>query len=205
MTPTSGLLAKALRTTVLRGVDIAAARGEILALRGASGSGKSALLRAIADLDPNEGEVWLDGAARSAMAGASWRRRVRFIAAETAWWRETVGEHFRTPATAAEAAVDLGLDPRCMAWEVARLSTGEKQRLALIRALEDSPEVLLLDEPTAALDEAATAAVERLIADRRDDGAAILIVTHDDAQAERLCDRRLSIADGRLQPEDGAA
>ena len=77
-----------------------------------------------------------------------------------------------------------------------RLSTGERQRLGLVRALALRPRVLLLDEPTSGLDDTATEAVERLIRERLDDGASVLWVTHDEAQARRLGRRSLWVTDG---------
>jgi ABC-type iron transport system FetAB ATPase subunit len=82
-----------------------------------------------------------------------------------------------------------------MQWQVSRLSTGEKQRLALARALMNQPRVLLLDEPTASLDAANTQVVEALIAGyRRDSGTAVLWVSHDAEQAARVADRQLQLS-----------
>lgn len=195
------LVVRGLSSTLLHDCHLTASGGEVVALRGASGSGKSALLRAIADLDPNDGDVRLDDVSRSAMTGPQWRRNVRYAAAETAWWADGVGEHFRAPGRAVPMAEDVGLPADCMTWQVARLSTGEKQRLGFLRAVEDKPRVLLLDEPTAALDAQAEAAVERLIQHQRSEGTAIILVTHSDAQAERLADRRMRIENGRLSDE----
>ncbi len=195
------LVVSGLSSPLLYDCHLAVSDGEIVALRGASGSGKSAFLRAVADLDPNEGDVWLDDVPRSAMTGPEWRRRVRYAAAETAWWADRVGEHFRAPYEAAGMAVEVGLSDDCMTWQVARLSTGEKQRLGFLRAVEDSPPVLLLDEPTAALDADAEEAVERLIQRHRSNGTAIVLVTHSDNQADRLADRRLRISNGRLSDD----
>jgi ABC-type iron transport system FetAB ATPase subunit len=195
------LVAKGLRSAVLQDCHLAAAGGEIVTLRGASGSGKTLLLRAIADLDPHAGEVWLDGIEQSSMSGPDWRRHVRFVAAEAAWWADRVCEHFRAPDEAAAMAVEIGLPGDCMDWQVARASTGEKQRLGVLRALEDHPQVLLLDEPTAALDATAEQAVEALIKRLRNDGVAIVLVTHSDSQAERLADRRYLIEGGRVREE----
>jgi ABC-type iron transport system FetAB ATPase subunit len=119
--------------------------------------------------------------------------------AEAAWWGDNVGEHFRTPANAADLAIKIGLPGDCMAWQVARLSTGEKQRLGFLRAIEDEPRILLLDEPTAALDTEAERAVEAIIRQRRQQGAAVILVTHSDSQARRLADRHYRIEAGRLR------
>ncbi|TAN80271.1 MAG: ATP-binding cassette domain-containing protein [Magnetospirillum sp.] len=177
------------------------AAGECLAVWGASGAGKSLLLRAIADLDPNHGRVSLDGVSREAMTGPDWRRRVVYLAAEPGWWAETVAEHFQSWPLQAGGAERLLLPFGIGTVPVARLSTGERQRLALLRALERRPSVLLLDEPTAALDRAARDAVESLLAERRAAGGAMLWVTHDAAQSARIARRRLVVEAGRVREE----
>lgn len=175
------------------------APGECIALRGASGAGKSLLLRAIADLDPNEGQVSLDGRSREAMPAPQWRAKVCYVAAEPGWWADEVAAHFPDWSRAAPLAEALLLPPDIVERPIARLSTGERQRLALIRAVVRQPRVLLLDEPTAALDEAARAAAEDMIARWRQDGRSVLWVSHDAAQAQRVAARRLTIADGKLE------
>lgn len=175
------------------------AEGECLVIRGASGSGKSLLLRAIADLDPNEGEISLKGVSREAMAAPLWRRRVGYLPAEAGWWAEDLGAHFADWSRAEAIFRQLGLSDARPDWPIARLSTGERQRLALSRALAIDPEVLLLDEPTSGLDQASVAAVERLMTAVRAKGTGIIWVTHDPAQAERVGDRWLYLEKGRLR------
>lgn len=179
--------------------DLDLAAGEIVALRGPSGSGKSLLLRALADLDPAEGEIGLDGTPREAIPAPEWRRLVAYVPAESGWWADRVRAHF---ADGAGLVARLGLDPAALDWEVRRLSTGERQRLAIARALALGPRVWLMDEPTAALDAEAAARVEALLGEGREDGAAILIVTHDAGQARRLADRTLHIEAGRLSARE---
>ncbi len=173
--------------------------GQCAVLEGPSGSGKSLLLRAIADLDPASGAVALDGEDRGALSGPEWRRQVRYFSAEPGWWSERVGDHF-TPSDEVSDLLDaFGLPADAMDWTVERASTGEKQRLALVRGMADRPKVLLLDEPTSALDDATAKAVEQqLLARIRGDGAAAIIVTHDEAQAIRIAQRRLAIQDGAV-------
>ncbi|SEK16458.1 MULTISPECIES: ATP-binding cassette domain-containing protein [unclassified Variovorax] len=191
-----------LRTRDRPPVDLQAQRGECICILGKSGSGKSVLLRLVADLDPGEGTVRLDGADRNSWPGPEWRKRVVYQAAEPAWWGATAAEHF--PADAREPLRgwlrDVGLDGNVLDTDIARLSTGERQRLALLRSLARKPAVLLLDEPTASLDHATTLAVEALLSRQLAAGLAILMVTHSQEQAQRIAHRCFHMAEGRLQP-----
>lgn len=195
------LIAKGITTSVLTDCSLAVSGGEVAVLRGPSGAGKTLLLRALADLDPHRGEVWLDGMEQSEMSGPQWRRMVRFLPAEAAWWADRVEAHFRSVETVRKMLGPVGLPGDCMEWQVGRLSTGEKQRLGFLRAIEHRPSVLLLDEPTAALDTESEQAVESLIRSLQKQGAAVLLVTHSDAQAERLADRCYVIDSGMLREE----
>lgn len=188
-----------LQPLVLEPVDLEVRAGECVSVRGPSGSGKTLLLRAIADLDPCPGSVVLDGNERLDVSGPEWRRRAVYLAAESGWWAERVADHFtRWPELAASARA-LRLPDGCGDWSVERLSTGERQRLAMLRALELDPQVLLLDEPTSALDSGTTMAVEELVRDRRRDGMHVLWVTHDAAQVRRVADRTIQLVNGRAQ------
>ena len=190
-----------LRTNLLKPASLSLSAGECVAVRGPSGAGKTLLLRAIADLDPNEGLVCLGGRDRSTIAGPEWRRLVGYVPAEPGWWADTVGEYFSEWTTALAFVKDLGFPEEAKAWPIARLSTGERLRLALIRALMVEPKVLLLDEPTAALDAASVAAVESLIGARIRAGLAVLWVTHDSEQAKRIAHRLLVVEAGQIREE----
>ena len=175
--------------------------GECIAVRGVSGSGKTLLLRAIADLDPNFGTVALDGRSREAMPAPHWRRLVTYVSSEPGWWADTVGAHFIDWPVAQPLIEAVGLPMGCRDWAVPRLSTGERQRLGLVRALVLRPKVLLLDEPTSGLDRDTVVSVERLIADHLSRGASAAWVTHDAAQARRVARRCLWIdRDGATEP-----
>jgi ABC-type iron transport system FetAB ATPase subunit len=173
------------------------ARGECVAVMGPSGAGKTRLLRAIADLDPNAGDLNLGGVDRAAVSGPAWRRLVGYVPAESGWWAERVGAHFAEPRGAQAPLAEMGLPADVLDWPTARLSSGERQRLALARALLLAPRALLLDEPTAALDEDTRGIVEAILRRRLEAGAAILMVTHDPAQARRMAARVLRVVAGR--------
>jgi phosphate-transporting ATPase len=167
-----------------------------MAVQGASGAGKTLLLRAIADLDPAEGQVSLDGIERNMMSAPQWRRLVGYLPAESGWWAATIRAHFSDWTKAFPLIRRLGLPEDVSEWPISRLSTGERQRLALARALAMEPHALLLDEPTAALDPASIATVETIIRERLDQGVCVLWVTHDAAQAARVATRLLRVEAG---------
>jgi putative ABC transport system ATP-binding protein len=171
--------------------------GECMAVRGASGSGKTLLLRAIADLDPAEGNVTLDGTERGSVSGAVWRKMVRYFQSEPGFWAPLVGGHLKDACL----IENLGLPADALDWDIERLSTGEKQRISLARGFADAPPVLLLDEPTSGLDQDATELVETMIIQAVGTGAHALVVSHDPAQAKRLASRTIVIADGTVKED----
>jgi len=177
------------------------AGGECLGMSGPSGSGKTLMLRAIADLEAHRGGIDLDGRAQAQISAPEWRRRVALLPAESAWWCDRVGDHFRQPDATAFNHLDFDTD--ILAWPVARLSSGERQRLALLRLLENRPALLLLDEPTANLDPRNAERVEVLIRDfSRKTGAAALWVGHQASQLKRVAGQVLALANGRLDPHE---
>ncbi len=179
-------------------VSLALPDGAALAITGPSGAGKSVLLRAIADLDPNEGRARTQSVAREAVPAPLWRRHVGCLPAESGWWAEDVRSHFARPEETRARLPEVLMPEAAMDWEVARLSTGERHRLALLRALETAPEALMLDEPTAMLDTGTQAAVEALLHREMAGGLSLLIVTHDTGQPARLGAPVLWLEGGRL-------
>jgi len=175
-------------------LDVAAA--SVNGIRGSSGAGKTLLLRAIADLEPHTGDMRLNGVCYQSFSGPEWRRKVAYLPAESHWWFETAGQHFLKKPTL-ETLQKLGFEPEVMDWEISRLSTGEKQRLAVLRILQNFPEILLLDEPTASLDEKNIKAVEALLIEYvKENNAACLVVSHDSEQLARIADHRYEILNG---------
>lgn len=193
----SRLLVEALRLDGIGPIDLVVGPGECIAIGGPSGSGKTRLLRAVADLDPHGGRVLLDGVDCGSVDAPTWRRRVGLLRPESRWWRETVGQHLA--AVEEDRLKRLGFEADVLRRPVAQLSSGERQRLALVRLLANRPKVLLLDEPTAHLDAEATAAVESLVRDyRKQTEAAVLWVTHDPTQAKRVATRGFRLDGGSL-------
>lgn len=188
-----------LRNTWAGPFDMSIDRGTCLAITGASGSGKSVFLRMLADMDAAEGKVFLGDDDRTLMPAPQWRQKVMLVPAQAGWWAPTVDEHFdkKNRATATKLARQLHLPDDILGRQVLRLSTGERQRLALIRALVAQPAVLLLDEPTSSLDQESVAAAESLLTTELERGLILILVTHDPAQADRLGNRTMHIKHGK--------
>ena len=190
----------------LNAAKLSCAAGEITALSGDSGSGKSRLLRSIADLDPNDLDVALEGERRCDIAPPQWRQLVQYLPAEPVWWTDTADEMLSNTAKA--FAAQLGISTTLLNKPISQLSTGERQRCALLRALSVEPKVLLLDEPTAALDKTSVSQVEKLLkdwvagqagGDTHADARAIIWVSHDPSQRERVADQQWEVTGGEVQ------
>lgn len=190
---------KNLKSAYFGPVDLDVPAGTCVAITGASGSGKSVLLRAITDIDPNEGEVSWQGQRRENTSAPAWRRIAALVPAETGWWADNVKAHFAHPEEAAPLIKALGLPDDALEWEVSRLSSGERHRLGLARAIASKPPVLLLDEPTGPLDMEATQNVEDLVRRLLGEETAVLLVTHDPEQAHRLAAHAYVMDNGRLR------
>ena len=178
-------------------VNLTIAPGTCIGLSGESGSGKTRLLRAIADLDEHDGQVYEEDVAQDQVKAHEWRRRVTLLPAESQWWFDTVAQHFSTHTKYIEA---LGFEPEVMNWHVSRCSSGEKQRLSILRSLAHCPRVILLDEPTANLDANNITRVEALIGNYLAKHNAIAIwVSHDASQLGRVSQQQYRLSGGQLQ------
>jgi len=203
------------QATLLAPTDLSLHAGERVALIGASGSGKSVLLRALALLDaPSSGEVLWLGEPVTAPRIPYFRSCACYLTQRAALVEGNVMENLRLPFTlkhnrdkrfdAATAAglLELAGKPRRFLDKAGSdLSGGEAQLVALVRALLLAPQVLLLDEPTSALDPQSVAAVETLVMnwlDASPDARAFLWITHDHAQARRVSTRTLTMDQGTL-------
>jgi sulfonate transport system ATP-binding protein len=183
---------------VLHELDLRIGEGEIVALIGRSGSGKSTILRALAGLDrgyDGDLEVTQDTAVAFQDARLLDWKRVRDNVA--------LGLRVADPAqTAAAALGEVGLGDHLDAWPLT-LSGGEAQRVSLARALVREPKLLLLDEPFGALDALTRITMHQLVLDLwRRHRPAVLLVTHDVDEAIALADRVIVLADGRITHQE---
>lgn len=203
------------RRTVIDNVTFEIARGELVILRGPSGSGKTTLLALVgAMLSPTSGEVRLDGEPTSRMRDAHRaevrRKKVGFVFQDVQLFEGmSAQENVLLPCvpegvTAADEARAIALLDRFGVASLAKtparsLSGGERQRVALARAMMRDPPLLLLDEPTAHLDDARAKSVVDDLAELAKEGRALLVSTHDPRVSDHpACTRVLDLAEGRF-------
>jgi putative ABC transport system ATP-binding protein len=190
--------------------------GERLALVGPSGSGKTLLLRSLALLDPlDAGEICWQGQPVLASAIPDFRRHVIYLHQRAALFEGSVEDNLRQPFALKanrdrsfdrdrilKRLADLGRDAFFLARLHRDLSGGEAQMVALLRAIQLDPAILLLDEPTAALDPESTQTIEGLVLhwlEEAPEKRALVWVSHDLAQARRVAERELAMRQGRLE------
>ena len=178
----------------------------ITAIAGPSGAGKSTLLRCCNRLEaPDGGTVRYRGEDIAALDPLAHRRAVGMVFQAPVLFPGTVADNLRVadPGADAERVAALlrraALDPDAFAGRDAdTLSGGEGQRACLARTLATDPHVILMDEPTSALDADASDELEALMRTLAGDGVPVLLVTHDEAQLERVADHVLRLQDGRV-------
>lgn len=203
------------RLQVLKGIDLTVERGEIISIVGPSGAGKTTLLQIMGSLDrPDSGTVSYDGTDIFSM---SEKQKARFRNANIGFVFQfhqllpefTIAENVAMPALiggmsrakafarAKELLDYLGLGDR-ISHKPSQLSGGERQRGAVARALVNSPDVVLADEPSGSLDSVNRQELHRLFFDlRRDMGQTFVIVTHDESLAA-MADRTIAMHDGKI-------
>ncbi|MGD9853433.1 MAG: ATP-binding cassette domain-containing protein [Planctomycetaceae bacterium] len=207
-------------TVLLDDVSLRVTGGESVGIVGPPGAGKTLLLRSLALLDPLDGgEVRLRSKSILADDIPAFRRQIMYVQQRATVVEGSVRQNLLLPflmRSAGTGAFDerrivnwlkaVGRDARFLERTVADLSGGELQIVGLLRALQLDPAVLLLDEPTSSLDEQTRTQVESLLqqwtrstkSPAGGAGTSMVIITHDEAQAERMCDRRVTLERGRI-------
>lgn len=186
---------------------------DFISVVGPSGSGKSTLLKLMADLlPPSSGELFFKGQNYLDYAPTELRQQVMLCFQNPYLFGDKVKENLAFPYKVrkqhpdsdriGELLEEFDISEAFLDKDVATLSGGEKQRIALIRSLIFDPAVLLLDEITSSLDVENTQIVERVIQKRHDQGAAVLWITHDPEQSKRYANRLIKIEDGKLAREE---
>lgn len=207
---------------VLKGIDLEIGKGEVVSIVGPSGAGKTTLLQIIGTLDrPDSGTVTVDGVDTSKLSTAKLadfrNRHIGFVFQFHQLLPEfTALENIMIPAYIAGRSTK---ETRCRACELLEfmgladrarhkpneLSGGEKQRVAVARALVNNPAVILADEPSGSLDSKNKAELHQLFFDLRDKfGQTFVIVTHDE-QLASITDRTIKMRDGLLESVDESA
>ena len=204
------------QTPLLRDVSLVVRAGDRLGLAGPSGAGKTVLLRALARLDPvNEGEILWQGGAIHGGHVPAFRTKVMYLHQRPVLVEGSVEHNLQLPFSLREHRHQqfdrgrvvawlqgLGRDESFLGKQNQDLSGGESQLAGLLRALELDPQILLLDEPTAALDQYATGMVEKLVTDWIDKlpaERAYVWVSHNTEQTERMCGRIVRMKLGQLE------
>ena len=201
---------------LLRGVNLAVEGGDRLAITGPTGSGKTLLLRSLAALDPfDEGQILWQGQAVSPARTPAFRRQAIYLHQRPALVEGTVEDNLRLPYSLRAHATNefnrsyvldllqhVGRSVDFLQQAAQHLSGGERQLVAVLRALQLSPLILLLDEPTASLDEKTSRTIEEFVTGWQQDKPeerAFLWVTHDPQQVVRVSNRAVTVRDGQLE------
>jgi putative ABC transport system ATP-binding protein len=195
------------RTQILSNLDLKVNKGELVTIMGASGSGKSTLLRLINRLsEADSGIILLNGNDIRNHVPMELRRRIGMVFQVPVTFKGNVrdnlafGMNLWGGNTGIETiSRETGIPEVLLDADAGQLSTGEKQRVSIARALGNHPEILLLDEPTSSLDAVSEERIEKLLLGlQRERDLTILWVTHEREQAQRIGGRILILRDGRL-------
>ena len=201
---------------VLDSASIRVQTGQIVVVQGPSGGGKTTLLRVLATLiEADTGLLTLDGVSAASIEPRLYRQRVAYVPQQPPMLEGTVADNVAAgpglrgltlDASSIDALLDrAGLPSSFRARPARDLSGGEKQRVALARALANQPQVILLDEPTAALDPVSAKHVLHMTLALAAGGLSVVVVTHIEAHAAALAGARYLCEAGKLREEGATA
>src|SRR4030066_2306317 len=188
------------KTQILGSLDLKVNKGELVTIMGASGSGKSTLLRLINRLsETDSGIILLKGNDIRSYVPMELRRRIGMVFQVPGAFKGSVRDNlsFGIKLWGGNTGIetlsrDTGIPGNLLDADAGQLSTGEKQRVSIARALGNQPEILLLDEPASSLDAVSEQRIEKLVLDlQKERDLTILWVTHEKEQAQRIGGKRL--------------
>ncbi len=198
---------------IIHGITLDIKKGEMISIVGKSGSGKSTFLKLLSDLmSVSSGDMYFMEKSYKEYDPIKLRKKISYCVQIPYLFGETVYDNLTYPFYIRKENIDINkikdfmnkfnLDESYINKDINLLSGGEKQRVALIRNLMFTPDVLLLDEVTASLDNENTKVVEDIIKDMNNKGTTVLWITHDLSQSEGMFDRRITIENGKIIKEE---
>lgn len=201
---------KADNTQILNGITLDILKGECISIVGQSGSGKSTLLKLCSDLIPaTSGELYFEGKNYKEYSPLELRRKISYCVQLPHLFGEKVIDNLEFPFKVRKKQMDkdrviellrrFNLDESFLGKEVKALSGGEKQRIALIRNFIFEPDIILLDEATAALDKENAKVIEEYVRELNSKGVTVLWITHSKEQSEGIFNKRISIDEGKIR------
>ncbi|MCL1632021.1 ATP-binding cassette domain-containing protein [Sporolactobacillus sp. CPB3-1] len=196
--------------TILRDLSVSIDAGDFVSIVGPSGSGKSTFLKLCCHLiSPTGGTLTFHGQAIETIEATTLRKKIAYCFQTPYLFGERVLDNIAFPYVIRNTSVDharvealfssFQMTTEYLQKDIKNLSGGEKQRIALIRSLLFTPEILLLDEVTSALDVTNTAIVEQVIASLHDKGMTVLWITHNPEQSRRHANKVLTIDNGEIR------
>lgn len=194
---------------ILNGISFAVKKGDCISIVGQSGSGKSTLLKLCADLIPiSSGQIYFKEKCYTNYNPVELRKLVSYCVQIPYLFGNTVYDNLEFPFKVRNEKVDknkikmllnkFNLDESYLEKDINFLSGGEKQRIAIIRNLIYTPEILLLDEATASLDKKNASIVENYIKELNKNGVTVLWVTHNEEQSKSIFNKRIVISEGKV-------
>ncbi len=203
------LVYKASDRIILDHISLKVDKGESIAIIGPSGSGKSTFQKQICNLiSPTSGELYFKGKPYNDYDPEELRQRISYLMQQSDLFGETIEDNMRFPSLARndtfdrkrakQLIKDVGLGHYQLSSEVENMSGGERQRIAIARQLMYTPDILLLDESTSALDVHNKEKIENIIFKLVEQDVAIMWITHSDDQSMRHFQKRITIVDGKI-------